>query len=82
MHTRERIHDLVDKLTDEELPAVERILVRMRDGGDPVLVALATAPADDEPLTPEEEAALREGMDAVARGDVVSTDELRRSLGL
>ncbi|HET7035153.1 MAG TPA: hypothetical protein VFI42_05665 [Thermomicrobiaceae bacterium] len=48
--TRQQLHDLVDQLPDAELPAVERYLA--------ALVALATAPIDTEPLTPEEAAIL------------------------
>jgi hypothetical protein len=80
MQTRERIHDLVDELAEETLPAVERFLERMRDGGDPVLLALATAPEDDEPLTPEDEAAIEEGLADIAAGRVVSHEEVRRRL--
>jgi hypothetical protein len=82
MQTRERIHQLVDELPDRELPAVERFLEERRAGDDPVLRALANAPEDDEELTPEEEAAIQEGLDAIERGEVVSSAELRRSLGL
>jgi len=81
MQPRERIHQLVDDLPEQELPAVERFL-RQREDGDPVLRALANAPDDDEELTPEEDAAVQEGLDAIERGDVVSSAELRRSLGL
>ncbi len=49
---------------------------------DPILQALAAAPADDEPLTPEDEAALAEAYEALRRGDVVAGAEVRRRLGL
>jgi hypothetical protein len=39
---------------------------------------LAEARLDDEPLTPEEEAALEEARASVARGEVVSYEEVRR----
>lgn len=80
MQTRERIHDLVDALAEETLPAVERFLERIRDGGDPILVALANAPEDDEALTPEEEAAIEEGLADIAAGRVVSHEDVRRRL--
>lgn len=82
MQTRDRIHGLVDKLPDRELPAVEQFLEDLHTAGDPFLHAIAHAPEDDEPLTPEEEAAIQEGRDAIVRGDVVSTADLRHSLGL
>jgi hypothetical protein len=79
---RERIHRLVDQLPEAELPAVESLLVERRAATDPFLQALANAPEDDEPLTDEDDAAIQEGLDAIARGDVISDAELRRRLGL
>ena len=81
MQTRERIHRLIDELPEGELPAVERFLAEHGVVADPFLGALAAAP-DDEPLTPDEEAAIDEGLDAIERGQIVPQTELRRSLGL
>ncbi|HVW29384.1 MAG TPA: hypothetical protein VHC69_28655 [Polyangiaceae bacterium] len=44
--------------------------------------ALERAPLDDEPTTDEDRAALAEGRAARVRGDVVTTEELRRQLKL
>jgi hypothetical protein len=49
---------------------------------DPVLRALAEAPEDDEPETPEERAAVAEARRAGRRGDVLTHAQLRRKLGL
>ena len=49
---------------------------------DPVALALARAPLDDEPETEEERAAVVEAREAVARGEVFSLDEVKRELGL
>jgi hypothetical protein len=81
VQTRDHLHRLIDELPDADLPEVERYLAR-RGTDDPVLRALANAPEGDEPLTPEEEAAIREGMEAIERGDVLSQAEVRRELGL
>ena len=82
MLTRDRIHHLIDEPPEHELPdalrAIERFLAGR--GGDPLLAALANAPEDDEPVTPDEEG-IQEGMAATARGDMVSQVELRRALG-
>ena len=48
---------------------------------DPVLEALRTAPLDDEPYTDAERAKVAEARNA-PREDDVTTDELRRLLGL
>ncbi len=49
---------------------------------DAVRDALERAPLDDEPTTDEDRAALAEGRAARVRGDVVTTEELRRQLKL
>lgn len=55
-------------------PAAEKL--------DPVTLSLLNAPVDDEPLTEEEIKALEEADEDIRRGDVMTTDELRRRLGL
>jgi hypothetical protein len=81
MATKEGLHRLVDALPEHELDEAERILTALQTD-DPVLRALALAPTDDEELTPEEEEALREGLEALARGDVRSLEDVERELGL
>ena len=81
MATKETLHRLVDELPDDEVDEAERYL-RALQIEDPVLRSLELAPIDDEPVTPEEEAAIQEGRDALARGDVLTTEQLRRQLGL
>jgi predicted transcriptional regulator len=44
----------------------------------PVLEAIERAPLDDEPVTPEDEAALKEALADVREGRTVSHDEVRR----
>lgn len=82
MQTRERIHLLIDELPEGKYPAVERLLAARGGDRDPFLRALANAPADDAPSSPEDGAAIQEGLDAIARGEVVSQTELRRALRL
>jgi hypothetical protein len=41
---------------------------------------LDNAPLDDEPTTPEEEAAVQEALDAAARGETITLNELRAEL--
>lgn len=81
MHTRDRLHALIDDLPEGQLPAVERFLTDRRAADDAFLRALATAPEDDEPLTPEDEAAIAEGYRDLAAGNTVSNDEIWRRLG-
>jgi hypothetical protein len=49
---------------------------------DPVGLALALAPEDDEPETDEERAAVAEAKEALARGEVVSHADIKREFGL
>ena len=83
MTVKEKLHRLVDELPESELHTAERFLEYLRFvANDPVLRALESAPWDDEPETPAEAAAVQEAREAHARGEVLSTEELRRELGL
>jgi hypothetical protein len=79
--TRDRLHELIDALGEDDFDTVGRLLTALVDD-DPVGVALALAPVDDEPETDEERAAVAEAREDLAAGRVLTTDELRRSLGL
>ncbi len=82
MTAREALHQLIDELAENELGRIEQLIQAVRDGADdPLLRALLLAPWDDEPETDEERAAIQEGLDDLARGKVVSHEELRRELG-
>jgi hypothetical protein len=49
---------------------------------DPVTLSLLNALVDDEPLTEEDLKALEEADEDIRRGDVMTTEELKRRLGL
>ncbi|MGH2853496.1 MAG: hypothetical protein ACRDLF_04800 [Solirubrobacteraceae bacterium] len=73
--TKERLHRLVDELSEDE---AERTLGLMESKlDDPVLKAFNDAPEDDEPLTPEEEAALERSRQEYRRGEGVPLDSIR-----
>lgn len=79
---REEITRAIEELSVEDLYAVERFASYLRDlARDPFLRAHLNAPFDDEPVTPEEEALVQEGRDDLARGDVISDEDLWRELG-
>jgi hypothetical protein len=80
MTTKERLHKLVDELSDQEAEAALVIVERRRD--DPMLQALAAAPLDDEPSDPNEDAGADEALAAYRRGEGVSSDDLRSELDL
>jgi len=76
---REKLRELVGLLPDQAVPVVERFVRWLiAEGADPMARLLAGAPLDDEPLTPEEEAALEEARASVERGEVVPYEQLRR----
>ncbi len=79
---RKELHRLIDELTNDDLYGAKRFLGYLRASRDPVLRSLLEAPYDDEPLTPEEAAALDEGWEALANGDVLSDEEVKRRLEL
>lgn len=81
--TKERLHDLIDALADDDVPAVARILAALT--GVAVVepfYTLETAPLDDEPESEAERVAVAEALEASARGEVYTTAEVRRRLGL
>ena len=80
MTTKERLHKLVDELSDQEAEAALVIVERRRD--DSMLQALAAAPMDDEPSDADEDASAADALDAYRRGEGVSSDDLRSELDL
>jgi hypothetical protein len=78
--TKDRLHKLVDELSEQEAEAALVIVERRRD--DPMLQALAAAPVDDEPASAEEDASADEALAAYRRGEAVGSEELRSELEL
>lgn len=58
MTARERLHQLVDELSEQEADDALRYIVQRRE--DPVIAAFRDAPQDDEPFTAADERALAE----------------------
>jgi hypothetical protein len=70
---KQQARELIDRLSAGQVSAVVNLLEAMLD---PVSVALASAPIDDEPLSEEEARDISESRAAIARGSVVSNDEV------
>jgi hypothetical protein len=81
MAVKDRLHALVDQLPETRLDRAQQLLEALL-ADDPVGISLALAPIDDEPETEEERALVEEARAELARGEYLTTDELRRSLGL
>jgi hypothetical protein len=77
---KERLHRLVEQIPEGEVHTAERFLEYL--AVDPVLRSLMNAPEDDEPVTPEEEEAVREALEDVAAGRMHSIEEVKQELGL
>jgi hypothetical protein len=82
MASKQALHTLVDELPASSLPTAERLLESLKSGEyDPVILALLTAPIDDEAETDEERVAVEEAKADLAAGRVVTNEELRREIG-
>jgi hypothetical protein len=78
--TRDVLHDLVDRIPEDELPAAQRLLESL--AGSPAYRAALAAPPDDEPVTEADAAAIARAREEVCAGRVVSHDEILREFGL
>ena len=77
MTVKERLHRVVDELSDEEAEAMLRRVEGLRT--DPLVRFLDQAPVDDEPVTTEEEAALAEvEADRAAGVPTIPLDDVKR----
>lgn len=80
---REELHRLVDELPEDEVKVALRYLEFIRErAADPLRWALEHAPLDDEPETEEERQAVKEGKADIRAGRTMTSDEVRRELGL
>jgi hypothetical protein len=73
--TKEALHQLVDEHSESQLQSAHVLVERLRDSQfDPVLLAMLTAPLDDEPETEEERAGVAEARAEAARGELIDDD--------
>ena len=79
MTAKEKLRLTVEELSEAEAADTLDYLATRRPGErDALGELLETAPLDDEPTTAEEEEGLREAREQVARGEVISAEEIRR----
>ena len=76
---KQQAHELIDRISTAQASAVVGLLEAMLD---PVSVALANAPMDDEPVGEEEARDIAEARAAYARGEVVANQEVLADFGL
>jgi hypothetical protein len=79
MTAKERLHELVDELSE---PAAKRALKLVeKEREDPMIVAFRDAPEDDEPWTEEDETAIAEVLaDRAAGVPTIPLEEIEREL--
>jgi hypothetical protein len=81
MTTKERLHALVDELSEPEAERALRLVEKEHE--DPVIAAFRDAPEDDEPWTDEDEAAIAEvRADDAAGVPTIPLEEIERELGM
>lgn len=78
---RTALHDLVDALPHEEVGAAERFLRFLgSEETAPVRWSLDNALAEDEPISPDENAGAEEAWREFRDGETVSAEEAKRLL--
>lgn len=81
--TKDRLHELVDALPENEIEAAKRALeCLISKTCGPVLQAFLDAPEDDEPVTEQDLRDIEEGRKAIAKRETESLDDVMREFGL
>jgi hypothetical protein len=80
MATKQQLHDLIERLPENEIATVYRLLAGLL--ADPLWIASVTAPVDDEPYTPEQQADDAEAQAALDRGEGISHAQMLTEFGL
>ncbi len=77
MTTKERLHKLVDELSEREADETLRLIAARR--GDDFAHWLDSLPEEDEMISEHEEAAVQEARDEIVAGvPLISGDEIKR----
>ncbi len=79
INPKQKAHELIDRMSTGQVSAVVGLLEVMLD---PVSIALANAPIDDEPVSEEEARDIAEARAAYARGEAISNEEVLAEFGL
>lgn len=79
MTAKEQLLERVQGFSEDEAAEALRVLDRRARG--PLAELLDNAPLDDEPTTPEEEKGVAEAREQIARGELISHEEIRREFG-
>jgi hypothetical protein len=78
--TREALHELIDRIPEEEMVAAQRFLEYLARSA--AFRATLSAPADDEPVTRGDAESIGRAQNDVRAGKVVSHEEVLREFGI
>jgi hypothetical protein len=78
--TKERLHQLVDGLSETEADEALQYIASRHEDKDGFTRWLATRPEDDEPLTPQDKEAIAQGRADLAAGRLTPLGEIKREL--
>src|SRR5580658_3051432 len=76
---KQQAHELIERLPPTQLSALVGLLEAMLD---PVSLAIANAPIDDESVTPEEEKALSEAREWLKHNPGIPHEQVLADLGI
>ena len=79
---KQRLHQLIDELPEDEIQAAERCLESLCNHRDPVLDAIRSAPDVEEPFSQEEEQGVDDAVRDLRVGNRVPHTQVLRKHGL
>jgi hypothetical protein len=78
--TREALHELIERIPDEEIVAAQRFLEDLARGA--AFHATLSAPLDDEPITDGDAESIARAHRDIQAGKVVSHEDVLREFGI
>jgi surfactin synthase thioesterase subunit len=80
MATKQQLHDLIERLPENEIATVYRLLAGLL--ADPLWIASVAAPVDEEQYTPEQQADDAKAQAAIDRGEGIPHAHMLREFEL
>ena len=77
---RESLHNLVDRIPEDEVPTARRFLEYLATS--PAYRAVLFAPTDDEPVSASDAEAIARARSEIEQGRVITHEEVLREFGL
>ena len=80
--SKQRLHQLIDELPEDEIQAAERCLESLCNHRDPVLDAVRSAPGVEEHFSEEEEQGVEDAIRDLRAGNRIPHAQVMRKYGL